>query len=80
VKGLQGHHIIPRTNFNLIFDLENGVLLCKHCHLFWAHKDALGFTEWIKTKRDLNYLESRRHGQSNNDYNLMKIYLKQNKA
>ena len=71
------HHIIPRTNYALRYDLENGVSLCHPgCHIYWAHKDALAFYEWIKDKRDLKYLESRRYSQSKNDYQLIEIYLK----
>jgi len=73
---LQAHHIIPRTNYALRFDLENGVALCRKCHIYWAHKDAIGFMEWIKDKRNIAYLESRRYGQTKNDYKLIEIYLK----
>lgn len=74
---LQAHHIIPRTNYALRYDLKNGVALCRRCHLFWSHKDSVGFVRWISKKRDMDYLESRRYGQSKNDYQLIEIYLKQ---
>ena len=74
-KYVGSHHIIPRTNYALRHDLENGVALCRRCHLYWAHKDAVGFTEWIKTKRNLSYLESRRYNQTKQDYELIKLYL-----
>jgi len=76
-EGVQAHHIIPRTNYSLRHDPENGVALCIRHHLYWAHKDALQFTEWISGKRNLEYLESRRYNKSKNDYNLIEIYLKQ---
>jgi 5-methylcytosine-specific restriction endonuclease McrA len=75
IKTLQCHHIIPRTCFTLKYDITNGVTLCLHCHLFWAHKDAIGFAEWIKGKRDVPTLELKRHNQTKNDYNLIKLYL-----
>ena len=77
-KYVQAHHILPRTYWGARFDLENGVALCRSCHILnkdSAHKDALGFSKWIATKRDVDYLESIRHRQSKNDYNLIKIYL-----
>ena len=74
-KYLQAHHIIPRTNYALRYDLENGVALCRACHLYWAHKDVIAFTMWIRDKRDLEYLDSRRHAQTKNDYKLIKLYL-----
>ena len=70
------HHIIPRTCHPLRHDMENGVSLChpRH-HLYWAHKDALGFAEWIETIRDIEYLNIARHRQSKNDYMAIKLYL-----
>lgn len=75
-KDLQSHHVVSRTNYALRFDVENGVALCTYHHLFWAHKDALAFTKWIATKRDLNYLESKRGNRSKLDFNALSIYLK----
>jgi 5-methylcytosine-specific restriction endonuclease McrA len=72
---LQCHHIIPRTNYSLRFDLENGVCLCKSCHIYWAHKDAVAFYHWVKDVRNIDYLESARHRQSKNDYNAIFMYL-----
>ena len=74
---LSAHHIYPRTIYALRYDLQNGVALCKRCHLYWAHKNALEFVDWIKTIRNIEYLESRRHSQSKNDYKLIEIMLKQ---
>ena len=74
-KYVQAHHIIPRTCYPLRHDIINGVALCRACHLYWAHKDALEFANWIKHFRDLDYLESRRHSQTKNDYEMTRIYL-----
>ena len=82
-KYISCHHIIPRTFYCPRFDLENGIALCRACHILnrnSAHKDALGFAEWIKTRRDVDYLESIRHRQSKNDYQLIKLYLERSSA
>lgn len=76
-KYVQAHHIIPRTCYSLRHDKENGVALCRKCHLYWAHKDAIGFYQWIKDIRNLDYLEARRHSQTKNDYKLIEMYLMQ---
>lgn len=72
---LQAHHIFPRTIWSLRYELENGVCLTKYMHLFWAHKDTIGFSKWIATKRDLNYLESKRGNRSKLDYSAIALYL-----
>ena len=73
---LQSHHIIPRTCYSLRHDWNNGVCLCRRHHLFFAHKDALAFAQWVQMNRDIEYLESRRNSQSKNDYSLIEIYLR----
>jgi hypothetical protein len=75
-KGIQAHHVFPRTIYALRHDLKNGIALCIFHHLYWAHKNAVEFTEWIKTKRDIPYLESRKHNRSRNDYEAIRIDLK----
>lgn len=72
---LQAHHIIPRTNYALRWDLENGVCLTKYEHLFWAHHDGVAFAKWIATKRDLKYLESKRNNRTRQDYSAIALYL-----
>ncbi len=72
---IQAHHIVPRTNFALRWDVENGVALCRRHHLYFAHKDILGFMSWVKDKRNLKYLEFTRHRQSKNDYKLIQLFL-----
>lgn len=76
-KGLQSHHIIPRTNMALRHDPENGVCLCIAHHLYWAHKDAIEFTGWIETMRDMDYLKLRRHQTFKGDYELVRLKLLQ---
>ena len=75
-KYVQAHHIVPRTNYALRHDLENGVALCRRHHLYWAHKDMLEFGIWIREIRNVEYLMvSRQERQSKNDYNAIKLYL-----
>ena len=74
---VQGHHVIPRTNWNLRFNELNGVALCKAHHIFWAHKDAVGFTRWLDMRFPgrTEKLEIMRHEKTKHDYTLLKIYL-----
>ena len=75
---LSAHHIVPRTNYALRHDLENGVALCRRHHLYWAHKDVLDFSAWFTVTfgmKRLAYLETARHRQSKNDYMAIKLYL-----
>ena len=47
---LHAAHIKPKGMFRnhaLRCDLKNGLCLCYSCHLHWAHKDPIGFTEWL---------------------------------
>ncbi len=74
---VQSHHVVPRTNWNLRFDPENGVALCKKDHLWWAHKDALEFAYWfgIKYPDRIGSLELKRHNKARHDYTLIKLDL-----
>ena len=76
-KKVQAHHIIPRTKWALRYDLENGIALCYRHHFHFAHKDALAFTAWVETKRDLKYLNSKRNNTTKNDYTAIELYLNQ---
>lgn len=75
---VQSHHIIPRTNWNLRFDERNGVALCKRHHIYWAHKDAIAFINWLNIEYPgrAQSIERRRYcEQGKKDYTLLKIYL-----
>lgn len=74
-KSLQAHHIISRVHWPIRYDLENGVCLCRYHHLFWAHREALEFLEWIKDKRDLEKLKLRKHTKGKLDFAAIEIYL-----
>ena len=73
---LQSHHIVPRTCFTLRHDVKNGVCLCLKHHLYFAHKDVLAFSKWVREHKDIEYLESRRNSKSKNDYSLIELYLR----
>ena len=48
---VQAAHILPKGKYPLMrFVLENLLSLCYTCHLHWAHKDPIGFTEWLDAK------------------------------
>ena len=40
-------HIISRGVHQTRFDPDNALLLCSDCHMNWAHKRPLEFTEFI---------------------------------
>ena len=75
MRYVQAHHIVPRTCYTLRHDMENGVALCRKHHIYWAHKDCIAFYNWAKDLVDMDYLESRRHLQAKNDYDLIKLHL-----
>lgn len=78
-KYLQAHHIVERTCWPLRYDLNNGILLCRASHKFWAHsEDPFIREETIKFYKKLTnweYLKICKHRQSKNDYNAIFIYL-----
>lgn len=63
-NSLQAHHIIFRVESATKYDVENGVTLCMHCHLFVVHKDtvrsafrlisAIGEDRWNRLKEKSN--------------------------
>ena len=78
---LNSHHIISRSNLNLRWDLHNGVCLCVSCHSLSnhsAHKDPLGFAEWVRQHRpdDYNYLMVKRNERFDKDYERIERELK----
>lgn len=48
--GVQAHHIFGRGYNNTRHDIQNGILLCKYHHKFWAHGKPEEFRDFI-TKR-----------------------------
>ena len=45
---LQTAHAYSRSNFTVRWDLDNTFCLCYNCHFNFAHKNPIGFTEWVK--------------------------------
>ncbi len=74
---MQGHHIISSTNWNLRFDEENGICLCRYCHIIWLKQYPTDYVKWLNEKWPgrLERLELRRHVKTKHDYTLLKIYL-----
>ena len=56
--GLQGAHVITRSNKGCRWDLENGVCLTKGEHHFFAHKYPLKFREWLIKYRGQKWLDN----------------------
>jgi len=76
-KIMQGHHIISSTNWNLRFDEENGICLCRYCHIFWLKQFPTDYVKWLNEKWPgrVERLELRRNQKPKHDYTLLKIYL-----
>jgi len=63
-QNLQVAHFKSRSNKHVRWCRDNAALLCGGCHLFWAHKDPLAFSEWVinrlgETKYNFLLLASR---------------------
>lgn len=54
-KKLQCAHVINRTHKGLRYNEDNALCLCIKCHLFWAHRSPLEFTDWFKTHFPIRY-------------------------
>lgn len=62
-RQLNSHHIYSRSHLSLRWDLDNGVCLCALHHVlgnFSAHKDPIGFIDWLKESRGEEWLDSLR--------------------
>jgi len=47
-ENLQTSHIFGRTYLNTRWDLDNLLCLCPDCHINFAHKCPILFTEFVK--------------------------------
>lgn len=46
---LQAAHVFPKGRYpHLRFEEYNLITLCIGCHLYWAHKDPIGFHDWLE--------------------------------
>jgi len=53
-KGINAHHIIGKSNYNVRWEIEDGTPLCSGCHTMRkdsAHQDRTVFLNWIINKR-----------------------------
>lgn len=46
-ENLQCAHISSRTHLAGRWNELNAITLCTGCHLFWAHKEPVEFSEWL---------------------------------
>ena len=81
-KYKNAHHIIPKTNWALKYDLKNGICVCgMPCHKNFFHSvdpsDFEKIIDWYKQNVDWAYLQLRRYSQTKLDRKLIEIYLKQ---
>ena len=49
-QNLQCAHIFSRTARSVRWEPLNALTLCYKCHLFWAHKNPIEFTEFIRLR------------------------------
>ena len=47
-ENLQCAHIFSRSARRVRWDELNAITLCGGCHLFWAHKNPIEFTEFVQ--------------------------------
>ena len=47
-EGLQAAHIFSRGNMAVRYDFKNLLCLCSGCHIFFAHKNPIEFSEWVR--------------------------------
>jgi len=63
-KGLNAHHILPKSLKKWRTELDNGITLCTSCHkmhTFSAHVNPIWFTKWmINNKWELHRIASDR--------------------
>ena len=60
---LNAHHIIGKRNYNLRWDLRNGLCCCVNCHKLSdgsIHDNPITFIKWFKAARpdDYEYLDN----------------------
>ncbi len=52
-ENLQCAHIASRKHLAGRWESDNALTLCYRCHIHWAHKEPIEFSEWVKE----NYYE-----------------------
>jgi hypothetical protein len=59
-EDLQAHHIVSRAHTGTRWDFDNGMCLCRRCHLFFMHRDNLGAADFLQERVGSKRLESLR--------------------
>ena len=73
-NGLQWAHIRSRRYLSTRWRLENSILLCSGCHLFW-HANPLAAVEWFRDKFPERANLLRLAGRNKVDPILTRLYL-----
>jgi 5-methylcytosine-specific restriction endonuclease McrA len=55
---LQCCHLASRKNLAGRWNDKNAITLCYSCHIFWAHKEPIDFTNWVKKNYPAYYAEA----------------------
>ena len=69
------HHIFSRNHYSTRWYIENGIELCRRCHLYFAHTDGVSFTYWLMGwmgKRKIKALERKANKIISQDYDRVK--------
>lgn len=74
---IHSHHLISRTNWNLRFDVDNGLPMCEYHHIIWLKQYPIDYVRWLNKEYPglLDKLELKRYEKARHDYTLLKIYL-----
>lgn len=47
-KNVHCAHIFSRNKLSVRYEPKNAITLCYYCHLMWAHREPVEFTEWVR--------------------------------
>jgi len=65
---LNGHHILPQRDFpNLVYEVTNGVTLCRDCHQLTFNKEY-DYVSIFLNEEQLSYLEEANKGELHEQY------------
>jgi len=57
---LQCAHLAGRGNLAGRWNKNNAITLCYTHHIFWAHKEPIEFSEWLKENYPIYYEEAKK--------------------
>ena len=58
-------HIFSRNSLSVRYEMKNAICLDYYCHLQWAHREPVEFTEWVKNEiGEKTYNELRKKSQT----------------